>query len=53
MRATEPLPLVPVMWMTGYAVLRVAEHVDQAPHAVEREPSTRPAVASRLVCSSR
>ena len=41
MRATEPLPLVPVTWMTGHVVLRVAEHVAQRGHAVEGQPADR------------
>ena len=35
MRAVEPLPFVPVMWMTGYVGLRVAEHGHEAPHPLE------------------
>ena len=35
MRAVEPLPFVPVMWMTGIGRLRVAEHIDEPPHALE------------------
>ena len=34
--AVEPLPFVPVMWMTGADLLGVAEHVGEAFHAIER-----------------
>ena len=34
----EPLPLVPATWITGGSLpLRMAERVEDAPHAIERK----------------
>ena len=35
MRATDPLPFVPVMWIGRLVVLRIAEDVAEATHPVE------------------
>ena len=46
MRAVEVLPLVPVIWMTGAAVLRVPQQVHQQPDPVQGrlQPGLRPAL---------
>ena len=51
MRATDPLPFVPVMWMTEQLWCGSPNTSSSRPHPIERQPLPPcPAVASRLVC---